>query len=119
MIDRRTGPLGDRELQTRLKDLDHRLEEQDAADLDAVLRRAEGRRLFYRLIFLLGRLESPSYEPHGGLMSYREGWRGLAILLRDEIQAVCPELWIRMLQDRLVSWQAEQDERRKAQEIAS
>lgn len=112
----RTGTLGDRELQVRLKELDHQLEARDAADLDVVMRTAEGRRLFYRLIFLLGRLESPSYEAHGGLMSYREGWRGLAILLRDEIQAVCPDLWIRMLSDRLVAWQAEQEDKRKAKE---
>lgn len=101
MSDRRQGHLADPEVQARLKDLDYQVEEREAADLDAIMRTTEGRRFMYRMVFRVGGLQSPSYDTSGQAMSYREGRRAMALILLREAQAVCPELWIRMLQERM------------------
>lgn len=112
--DRTQGPLGDPEVQTRLKELGLSIEAQQAADFDAVMRTAPGRRFFYVLVFLLGHLESPSYDTSGQSMAYREGRRALAIELRDWALAVCPDLWLAMIQEQVSAAQQKQDERRNA-----
>jgi hypothetical protein len=111
---RREGVLSDRAVQDRLKEQRLQMEARDAADLDALMRTDFGRRLYYRLVFRLAGLESPSYQASGQVMAYQEGRRSLAIVLKDEAQAVCPELWIRMLQERLAVAEQESARRREA-----
>lgn len=113
MIERREGSLSDPAIQKRLKDRGLRLEARDSADLDALMRTDFGRRWYYRLIFRIAGLESPSYQPSGQLMAYAEGKRAIGIELRDEAHAVCPELWIRMLQERLLAAEQESAQRRE------
>ena len=115
MSERAEGRLSDRALQARLKDLDIKMEAEEAADLDALMRTDFGRRWFYRVVFLECKLESASYQPSGQLMSYLEGQRSIAIILRDKAQAVCPELWIHMLQERLSAAEQESALRRENQ----
>jgi hypothetical protein len=112
--ERAQGPLGDPEVQARLKEMGVSIEAQQAADFDAVMRTPQGRRFFYVLVFLLGHLESPSYDTSGQSMAYREGRRALAIELRDWALAVCPDLWLSMIQEQIEAAQQKQDERRNA-----
>jgi hypothetical protein len=114
MSDHREGALSDRAVQDRLKDLGLQLEAREAADLDAILRTDFGRRWYYRMVFRLAGLESPSYQASGQLMSYQEGRRSVGIALKNEAHAVCPELWIRMLQERLAVAEQEGARRREA-----
>ena len=112
--DREQGPLGDPDVQARLKELGVKITSHQAADFDAVMRTQPGRRFFYVLVFLLGHLESPSYDTSGQSMAYREGRRALAIELRDWALAVCPDLWLAMITEQVSAAQREQEERRNA-----
>lgn len=84
------------------------LEEHDThqrdLDLQQVLSTEHGRRFYYRLVMLEARLESPSFtrgDPH--VTSYLEGTRAVGQRLLEEAQRVCPELWVRMLAERLAA----------------
>ena len=115
MSDRRDGRLSNPDLQRRLKDFHLQMEARETADLDALMRTDFGRRWYYRIVFQIGILESPSYQTGGQGMAYQEGKRAIAIHLRDEAQAVCPELWIRMLQERLAAAEYESSQRHETE----
>jgi hypothetical protein len=112
--ERAQGPLGDPEVQGRLKELGVKVDSQQAADFDAVMRTPQGRRFFYVLVFLLGHLESPSYDNSGQSMAFREGRRSVAIELRDWALAVCPDLWLEMISEQISAAQQKAEERRNA-----
>jgi hypothetical protein len=84
----------------------------EVADLESVLGTGPGRRLYYRIIFQVACLESASYQASGQAMAYQEGRRSVAIALMQEAQAICPELWIRMLKERLTAAEIEVVDRR-------
>jgi hypothetical protein len=112
--ERLQGPLADAAAQKRLKDLGLRIEARQAADFAAIMRMVEGRRFFYVLVFLLGHLESPSYDTSGQSMAYREGRRAMAIELRDWALAVCPDKWLEMIAEQVEAAQAKEEERLNA-----
>jgi hypothetical protein len=112
--ERLQGPLADAAAQKRLKDLGLRIEARQAADFATIMRMVEGRRFFYVLVFLLGHLESPSYDTSGQSMAYREGRRAMAIELRDWALAVCPDKWLEMIAEQVEAAQAKEEERLNA-----
>jgi hypothetical protein len=92
------------------RELDRILSAIEKADLEELLRQSWGRRLYYRLVFEMGRLEAPSFEP--GLadgacaalhMARNEGIREVAQRLAREAQLHCPEHWTLMLQERVAA----------------
>jgi hypothetical protein len=108
-------------VQDALKAHERRLRDWEEADLEFVLRTKEGRRFYYRLIFELGNLNGPSWEPSikdgnaaGQHTAHNEGLRTMARILADEAQGLFPDLWVLMLQERFSRHQAEIEERAKA-----
>jgi len=108
------NPLTNPRVQRRLKDLDLRVEAQDAADLDAIMRTTSGRRFMYRMVFLVGKLQARSYDSSGQAMAFNEGRRAMALSLLNETQAICPELWMAMLKERISSEERMQYDRDEA-----
>lgn len=113
--------LSDPVAQERERALERRLSAIEAADLDELLRHDWGRRLYYRITHELGLLASPSFEPaiKDGVcsaihMARNEGIREFAIRLKDEALAICPDLWARMLLDRIAASAEEARQRRVA-----
>jgi hypothetical protein len=98
-----SGHLSDADAQERLLQQERRLTAIEQADLQDLLKHPWGRRLYYRLVFLLCGLESPSYAEAFQQMAFLEGRRDIGITLRDEAQAVCPELWTRMVAEQVAA----------------
>jgi hypothetical protein len=120
-VSRPEGHLSDPGAQERLRALDRRLDAIEAADLDELLRHDWGRRLYYRLVFEMCLLESGSFEPGikdgiaAGLhMARNEGIREVGQRLAREAQAVSPELWSRMLLERIAGLAEEAHQREEA-----
>jgi hypothetical protein len=105
-----TGHLSNEAAQDRERALERRLNAIEAADLDELMRHDWGRRFYYRVTHELGLLVSPSFEPaiKDGVcsaihMARNEGIREFAMRLKDEALAVCPDLWARMLTERIAA----------------
>lgn len=109
------GPLTSPAIQKRLKALDMRTTAIEAADLDTIMRSEAGRRFMYRMVFRIGLLQARSFDSSGQMMAYNEGRRAMALLLLSETQAVCPELWMEMLKERI----ALEEQTQEAQQEAS
>jgi hypothetical protein len=119
----REGPLSDPAVQERLRALDRRLSAIEAADLDELLRHEWGRRLYYRVTHEMCLLASGSFEPGGAgddgirlalLTARNEGIREVGQRLAREAQAVAPDLWTRMLQERIAGLAEEAHKREQA-----
>lgn len=110
----RDGRLSNPDVQRRLKDMDIKMAAREAADLDAIMSTEFGRRWFYRLVFQIAALEAASYHNSGQAMAYQEGRRSVAIQLMQEAHAVCPELWMSMLKERLSVAEYERAQREEA-----
>jgi hypothetical protein len=108
------GPLTNPAIQKRLKALDLRTTAIEAADLDAIMRSEAGRRFMYRMVFRIGLLQARSFDSSGQMMAFNEGRRAMALLLLAETQAVCPELWMVMLKERIALEEATQEAREEA-----
>lgn len=81
--------------------------DEEREDLGAVLSTKPGRALYYRLVFLVGCIEDPTFAANikDGVSaamhhSFGEGVRAVAITLRDEARELFPELWELMLDER-------------------
>jgi hypothetical protein len=105
-----SGHLSDPGVQDRLRALERKLSAIEAADLDELLRHDWGRRFYYRITHEMGLLVSASFEPgiKDGItaaihMARNEGIREFAIRLMTEAQAVNPDLWSRMLVERIAA----------------
>jgi hypothetical protein len=120
-VSRLEGHLSDSGAQDRLRALERRLSAIEAADLDELLRHDWGRRFYYRITHEMGLLVSSSFEPgiKDGVaaaihMARNEGIREFAIRLMDEAQAVAPDLWSRMLMERIAGRAEEARQREQA-----
>lgn len=121
-----TGSLANPAAQDLERELDRKLSAIELADLEELLRQPWGRRLYYRLVFEVGNLESASFDPaiKDGIcaaiyMGRNEGIRWMAGVLRDEAVGSFPELWTLMLQERVAAAAEEAEARRKARETAN
>jgi hypothetical protein len=92
------------------RDLERKLNALELADLEELLRQPWGRRLYHRLVFLMGNLYSESFEPaiKDGMcaalhMARAEGVRWMARTLANEAQLHFPELWNQMLAERVLA----------------
>lgn len=118
-----TGSLANTAAQDAERAVDRKLSGIEEADLHELLRQPWGRRLYYRLVFLLGRLDAESFDPSikdgvcaGIHMAHREGIRWMAGILRDEAIKHFPDLWTLMLQERVTAAAEEAKQRAKARE---
>ena len=68
-------------------------------DLRAVLSTPKGRRFFYRLIFDIAGVQSPSWSPSAEI-HYKEGRRSVGIDLMLEAQNEFPLLYLNMIAER-------------------
>jgi hypothetical protein len=117
----RSGYTVDTAVQDAERALDRKLTAIELADLEELLRQPWGRRLYYRFVFTLGRLEAPSFDPgiKDGVcsaihMGRNEGLREYAAVLANEAQAYFPIFWLQMLQERVAAAELEQRKRYKA-----
>lgn len=83
-------------------------------DLEGVLRTEQGRRFYYRLVFELGDIEGVSFTGSikdgvaaFGHTAYNEGIRAFAHQLMDEATRHYPDLWEKMLVERIARRQRE------------
>ncbi len=74
---------------------------QHKRDLAAVLSTPEGRRFIWRVIDAMSGAFGPSYDTHGGNMARNEGRRSVGLQLMKECMAQCPDLYVKMLGERV------------------
>ena len=103
-----TSFLGNENVQKALRLVDRRLRAEEVKDLERLLGTDFGRRVYCRLVFELGNIESLSmnFDIKDGVcaaihMAYNEGLRAMARIMYQEAQQVCPELWARAMNERL------------------
>jgi len=103
-----TSFLGNENVQKALRLVDRRLRAEEASDLEKLLCTDFGRRVYCRLVFEMGNIESLSmnFDIKDGMcaalhMSHHEGMRMMARIMYQEAQQVCPELWQRAMAERL------------------
>jgi hypothetical protein len=99
-------------LQQRLDEMGPERAGQLVEDLCRLLREEWGRRLFYGLVFGLGKLHGPSYDPaikYGAELApmHSEGWRDLAGSLYDLAQDAAPLECLDMMEERVNARRAE------------
>lgn len=105
-MSRRQGALADAHLQNVAKEREELKRTQELADLETVLGLPAGRRFLYRLIFEISGTESLSYT--GNAETYfREGRRDVGLTVRGEAQDNFPELYIRMVAEKMATRQEE------------
>lgn len=117
------GHLGNPAAQEKLRNME-RVEGWVAdADLEWLLQHEEGRRIAYRLVYVLGGLDAPSFEPKikDGLcaalhMARNEGMRELAAELGSQLRRVSRDLWQQAIYER---WAADDREGERRQEAES
>lgn len=79
---------------------DEVLSAQDKLDLGQLMRQDWGRRLYYRLVFLMCGLDDEGFHTNGSIMSHIQGRRSIGALLKAEAQSNCPDLWVRMISEK-------------------
>ena len=107
------------------RELERMLSAIEQADLEELLRQPWGRRFYYRLVYLMGNLDSESFDPSikdgqcAALhMARAEGIRWMARVLAQEAQLLFPDFWNLMQQER-ISAAAEEARLRQAARTAS
>jgi hypothetical protein len=103
------------------RELDRILSAIERADLEELLRQPWGRRFYYRVVYLMGNLDSASFDPSikdGACaslhMAHGEGVRWMARVLAKEAQELFPDLWNQMLAERVAAAAEEARLRREA-----
>lgn len=73
---------------------------QELEDVHSMMKSESGRRVTFRLLEKAG-IHSTSYNPDAPRehIFFREGQRNLGLWLLSEVQEVCPQLYLRMLEE--------------------
>ena len=106
------GFISNPDVQRRLAAGDRQLDLVELADLEWLMQDPRGRRLAYRVVFLLAGLETESthYLPSGDvsplLTAHNEGRRWVGRTFLDEVQRHFPGEFLLMLEERLRTQQA-------------
>jgi len=112
------GPLADpaKVGRARRRERDNRTREQ--IDVEAVLSTEAGRRLYYRIVYLLCDIEGDTFDTSirdgicAALHQARDnGRRAVGRKLRNEAQNFCPELWERVILERVAARKSEETRR--------
>lgn len=114
----RLGHLANPAAQAALADIQRDLSADERADLLHVMGSKQGRRFYYRLVFLLAGIETESFDSGirdgvclGVHMARNEGRRSVGLTLLQEAQRFAPELWVSMLAERLAAGKAAETQR--------
>lgn len=118
--------LGNTNVQKALRFVDRRLRHEEAKDLESLLGTVVGRRVYCRLVFEMGNLESLSmnHDIKDGVcasqhMAFNEGLRYMSRMMYQEAQQVAPELWAQAQNERIAKSVSDAIHRELAVEKAS
>lgn len=90
----------DKARQARERELQQEREERLQQAWAWLMADERGRLLAYHIVFERCALQSSSYAASGQEMAMREGRRAVGIDIGNDLQALAPEGWIQMLQER-------------------
>lgn len=120
------GPLGNPKAQEKLRDIERVAAWVDDADVEWLLQHEQGRRIAYRLVYVLGRLDSPSFEPSikDGLcaalhIARNEGIREAASVFAEQLRRVSRDLWQQAIFERWAADDREGERRQTAESTPS
>ncbi len=119
------GQTTDKVSLQKLEDRARMMRQFEVDDLKAVLSTESGRAFYYRIVFELAGLETPSWSPHikEGLSAslhhaYLEGMRAVGRIMLLEAQSKFPAHWRDMLNERLAKEEADNLARENIQQSA-
>jgi hypothetical protein len=125
-VSERQGHLGNPRAQDLLREQDRDFLALEDADVEWLLQHEEGRRIAMRLVYVLLRLDSPSFEPGikdgiaAALHTARnEGMREAGTVFGGQLRRVSRELWLLAHEEKWAAEDREGQRRAEAKRIPS
>lgn len=106
-MSQKQGPSGNHTIQEKLRQREKLAQKQVLKDLSDVIGTPAGRRFLYDLIFRRCGVMAIYAMQDSGIYRH-EGRRGLGIELAQDVQEIFPELYIKMITERLQDQENEQ-----------